>query len=134
MDNVELENRLIAFAVMVNDIIESLPKTYMGTNLAKQMSRSGMSPFLNYAEAQSAESRRDFIHKIKIVLKELRETSAGLKFAKAANFIKSEDKFKKTLSENTELIAIFIKSVETATKNDQNSKKNNNNDENDDKE
>jgi len=122
MDNIELENRLIKFAVMVNGIIESLPETYMAKNLAKQMSRSGMSPFLNYAEAQSAESRRDFIHKMKVSLKELKETSAGLKFTKAANLIKSHKKLEEVLSENTELIAIFIKSIDTATKNDQRNK------------
>jgi len=123
MDKKELENRLISFAVIVKDIVERLPNTYIGSNLAKQLSRCGMSPFLNYAEAQSAESRKDFIHKMKIVLKELRETAAGLKFAQAADLMQSNDKLENALSENTELIAIFIKSIDTATKNDQKDKR-----------
>ena len=84
MNKEELENRLRAFCVDVKKIIEWLPNTYFGNNLARQLARSCMSPLLNYAEAQGAESRKDFIHKLKIVLKELRETYAGLRLIKDA--------------------------------------------------
>ena len=117
MDRNELEGRLRKFSGLVNDIIESLPNTYFGNNLAQQLSRSGLSPLLNYAEGQSAESRKDFIHKLKIVLKELRETFAGLKLIKEAKLLNSSKTLDYALDENNQLISIFVKSVDTATKN-----------------
>jgi len=69
----DLEDRLIDFAVRVIRTAESLPKTKVGRHIAGQLVRCGTSPAANYGEAQSAESRSDFIHKIKICLKELRE-------------------------------------------------------------
>jgi four helix bundle protein len=73
MNKFELEDRLVDFAVLIIDIVDNLPNTKAGNHLAGQLVRSGTSPALNYGEAQSGESRKDFIHKIKIVLKELRE-------------------------------------------------------------
>jgi four helix bundle protein len=70
----DLEERLIEFAVRIIDTAEALPKTMASKNLGSQIVRSGTSPALNYAEAQSAESKADFVHKMKICLKELRET------------------------------------------------------------
>jgi four helix bundle protein len=72
MNRFDLEERLINFAVLIVDISESMPKSYAGNHLSGQLLRSGTSPALNYGEAQGGESRKDFIHKIKIVLKELR--------------------------------------------------------------
>jgi four helix bundle protein len=69
-----LDERLIEFASAIIDIAEALPKTVAGDHLAKQLTRSGTAPCLQYGEAQGAESRNDFIHKMKISLKELRET------------------------------------------------------------
>ena len=66
----DLEERLIDFAVAAIKIAEILPKTYAGSHLAGQLTRSGSSPALNYGEVQSAESRNDFIHKMKVALKE----------------------------------------------------------------
>lgn len=97
-----------------------MPNNKAGTHLAGQLVRSGTSPALNYGEAQSGESRKDFIHKIKIVLKELRETFVCLKIIYRTNLHKSEDKILKALKENDELISIFVRSVETAQKNIQN--------------
>jgi four helix bundle protein len=65
----QIENRLIDFVVRIQDVLHSFPNTYFHTQLANQLSRSSTSTALNYAEAQSAESLKDFIHKIKIVLK-----------------------------------------------------------------
>ncbi len=75
----DLEDRLISFSIRIMEIAEKLPNTKSGIYIANQMIRSGTSPALNYAEAQSAESRNDFIHKMKICLKELRETHVSLK-------------------------------------------------------
>ena len=70
----DLEERLIDFAIRISEVAESLPNAALGKYIKGQMIRSGTSPALNYGEAQSAESTNDFIHKLKIVLKELRET------------------------------------------------------------
>jgi four helix bundle protein len=71
----DLEDRLIEFAVRIIDLAEALPGTVASKNLGSQIVRSGTSPALNYAEAQSAESKNDFVHKMKICLKELRENA-----------------------------------------------------------
>ena len=113
----ELEDRLIDFSVFIIEILKELPKSKLGTHLEGQLVRSSTSPALNYGEAQSAESRKDFIHKIKIVLKELRETLVGLKIIKRSRLLKQDDKLNLVMKENDELIAIFVKSVETAVKN-----------------
>lgn len=110
----DLEERLIDFAVLIIEISESLPNTRAGNHLAGQIVRSGTSPALNYGEAQDAESNQDFIHKIKIVLKELRETFVALKIIKKAKLYKNEDKLKIAMQENNELIAIFVATVKTA--------------------
>ena len=70
----DLEERLIQFALLIIDIVEMLPNTRAGNHIAGQLIRSGTSPAVNYGEAQVAESRDDFIHKMKICLKELKET------------------------------------------------------------
>lgn len=111
-----LEKRLIVFAATMIDIAESLPSTYAGKHLANQLIRSGTSPALNYAESQGAESRDDFIHKIKIALKELRETFCCLRIIQKKNWI-SEEKLSPVLEENNQLIAIFVKSTLTALQN-----------------
>ena len=70
----DLEERLIKFSIRILEIAEMLPSSCAGKHFAGQLIRSGTSPAFNYGEAQSAESRRDFIHKMKVALKELRET------------------------------------------------------------
>lgn len=70
----DLEERLIQFALLIIDIVEMLPNTRAGNHIAGQLIRSGTSSAFNYGEAQVAESRDDFIHKMKICLKELKET------------------------------------------------------------
>ncbi|NHB69899.1 four helix bundle protein [Perlabentimonas gracilis] len=117
MNRFDLEERLINFAVLIVDISESMPKSYAGNHLSGQLLRSGTSPALNYGEAQGGESRKDFIHKIKIVLKELRETYVCLKIIQRSSLFTDEDKLAKALVENNELISIFVKSAETAQKN-----------------
>ena len=96
MNKLELEERLIDFAVLIIEISGELPKTNIGLHLSGQLVRSGTSPALNYGEAQSAESRKDFIHKIKIVLKELRETLVCLKIIYKVKLYKTEIKNNKS--------------------------------------
>jgi four helix bundle protein len=79
--------------------------------------RSGTSPALHNGEAQSAESRQDFIHKVKLIIKELRETKNALRIIKKALLAEKMDLVEKALTESNELISIFMKSVETAKKN-----------------
>ena len=117
MNKGELEERLINFAVLIIEIVNKLPNSRAGNHLAGQLVRSGTSPALNYGEAQSGESRKDFIHKIKIVLKELRETFICLKIIYRTRLYKSKNEMETALKENDELISIFVKSVETAQKN-----------------
>lgn len=76
----DLEDRLIDFGAVATDLAELLPPTRTGNHIAGQMVRCSTSPMLNYGEAQAAESRQDFIHKMKVVLKELRETRVCIKF------------------------------------------------------
>src|SRR4051812_38373500 len=78
----DLEERLIAFTVRVIGVVEALPRTRAGNHVAGQLIRCGSSPAPNYAEAQAAESRSDFVHKMKICLKELRETRVWLLVAR----------------------------------------------------
>jgi four helix bundle protein len=117
MNKFNLEERLINFSVLIVEITDSMPATRSGNHLAGQLIRSGTSPSLNYGEAQSGESRKDFVHKIKIALKELRESYICLKIIYRTKLYKSEDKVKEALKENNELISIFVKSVATAQKN-----------------
>ena len=117
LNKFDLEERLIGFSVLIIQIISEMPKTKAGNHLAGQLVRSGTSVSLNYGEAQSAESRKDFIHKMKVVLKELRETYVCLKIIDRTKLYKSESDVIKALEENNELISIFVKSVETAQKN-----------------
>jgi four helix bundle protein len=74
----DLEDRLIEFAVSVCTIARQLPRDELGSHVARQLIRSSTSPAANYAEAQGAESKRDFVHKMRICLKELRETLVWL--------------------------------------------------------
>ena len=120
MTKFDLEERLINFAVLISELAKELPNTNIGNHLSGQIVRSGTSPALNYGEAQSGESRKDFIHKIKVVLKELRETFICLKIIHRTKLYKSEKKMQTALKENDELISIFVKSVETAQKNMEN--------------
>ena len=112
-----LEERLIDFAVRIIRIAESLPKSKVGNHVAGQLIRSGTSPAPNYGEAQSAESRSDFIHKMKLCLKELRETRIWLGMIIRANLINPTSKIEPLLDENDQLISIFVASIKTAKHN-----------------
>jgi four helix bundle protein len=110
----DLEERLIDFAVRIIRTAEFLPKSRVGIHIAGQLVRSGTSPAPNYGEAQSAESRSDFVHKMKISLKELRETRIWLIMIMRANLIKPASRIEPLLNETDQLISIFVTSIKTA--------------------
>ena len=113
----DLEDRLVEFSSRVIDIVESLPSTRAGNYVAGQLIRCGIAPSLLYGEAQSAESRDDFIHKMKIVAKELKETRICLKIIVKKEMIIPVQSISDVSRENEELIAIVSKSIETAKRN-----------------
>jgi four helix bundle protein len=117
MDRFDLQKRLIAYSVIIIKIIKELPDNREGNHLAGQLIRSGTSPALNYGEAQSAESRRDFIHKMKISLKELRESLICLEIIYECQLHTNEETMILAKKESNELISIFVKSVNTAQHN-----------------
>lgn len=115
----DLEDRLLEFASAVIDLSESLPATRAGNHIAGQVLRSGTSPYPNHGEAEAAESRDDFIHKLKICLKELRETRRWARLIKRKAWVKNETVLLFVLSESEELIRIFHSSIQTAKRNAQ---------------
>jgi four helix bundle protein len=114
MTSSELQDRLIDFAVLTFELTNNIKKVPAGVNLINQIVRSATSPALNYGEAISAESSKDFIHKMQIVLKELRETWVSLEIIKRAALSKDSELLNKTIDECNQLISIFVKSVNTA--------------------
>ena len=120
MNRKELEERMIDFAVAVAHLANQAPSGTSAKFYAGQMIRSSGSSALNYGEAQAGESIKDFIHKNKIVLKELRETLICLKIAERAKLYKSEEEVKSAIKENNELISIFVATIKTAHKNSAN--------------
>lgn len=112
----DLQDRFIDYAVRIIKLSEALPETKASKHVSSQILRSGTSPAPNYGEAQSAESTADFVHKLKIALKELRETEIWLKIIAKAKMIQSAALVAPLLQETDELIAILFKSVSTAQK------------------
>jgi len=110
----DLEDRLIDFAVRIIRLSAALPATQAGSHVAQQILRSGTSPAPNYGEALAAESQADFIHKLKIALKELRETEVWLKIVAKAQMIKSASQLAPLLKETDECSAILFASIQTA--------------------
>lgn len=117
MNKQELENRLIDFAATIIIVASKFEKNYAGNHLASQIIRSGTSPALNYGEAQSAESSKDFIHKMGICLKELRESFVCLKIIEKADLMKEEALLVSAKTEVNELISIFVSRIKTAKNN-----------------
>ena len=113
----DLEERLIKFSLMIIEIVEILPNSRVGNHISGQLLRAGTSPAFNYGEAQVAESRDDFIHKMKICLNELKETNIALQIILRKSFLKDNIKIEKIIAECRELISIFVKSIDTARRN-----------------
>ena len=113
----DLEDRIIDFASRIIDVVETLPNSRAGNYIAGQLIRCGLAPSLIYGEAQAAESRDDFIHKMKLVVKELKETRVCIKLIAKKEMIKPTSKLEPLKKENEELIAIISRSIETAKRN-----------------
>lgn len=109
----ELEERLIDFAVRTVKLSARLPKTSAGRHIAGQILRSGTSPAPNYGEARGAESTADFVHKLRIVLKELNETLIWLGVIKRSELLKAS-LLTDLIAENLEPCKIFTTSLKTA--------------------
>ena len=109
----ELEERLVNFAVRIIKLSACLPRTPAGKHIAGQILRSGTSPAPNYGEARGAESRADFVHKIRVVLKELNETSIWLRIIERSRLLKTE-LLMEIMQENGDLCRIFAASLKTA--------------------
>ena len=113
----DLEDRLLDFAVDVIELTESLPNTRAGNHIAGQLLRCGTSPLSNHSEVEAAESRKDFLHKLRICLKELRETKRWLRLVSRLKKLGEPANLRACLNEVEELIRIFAASVKTAEKN-----------------
>ena len=113
----DLEDRLLKFAADIVELTESLPNTRAGNHIAGQLLRCGTSSLSNHGEVEAAESRRDFVHKLRICLKELRETERWLRLLSRAKNIGTPANFTSCLNEVEELIRIFVASIRTAERN-----------------
>lgn len=110
----DLSERLIEFAVRIIELVEQLPRTFAGRHVGGELLRCGTSPAPNHAEAQGAESRKDFVHKMSIALKELRETKVWLTITQRKMAKGIEKEIVWLLNESKELILIFVTSIRTA--------------------
>ena len=113
----DIELRLVEFAASVIKLAGILKKDALLKPLADQIIRSSSSSALNYGEAQNAQSKKDFIHKASIVLKELRETHINLQIIDKTEKIEKSELLNTLLRENNEFLAIFTASIKTAKKN-----------------
>jgi four helix bundle protein len=113
----DLEDRLLEFAANIVELTEALPNTRAGNHIAGQLLRCGTSSLSNHGEVEAAESRRDFLHKLRICLKELRETKRWLRLVGRVRKLGSPANFVTCLNEVEELIRIFVASIRTAEKN-----------------
>ena len=109
----DIQERLIKFAARIISVCDALPDSKAGKHLAGQMLRSGTSPAPNYGEARAAESTRDFIHKLKIALKELNETEVWLKIIIESKLL-TENKLADVIDVCSQLARILSASVNTA--------------------
>ena len=114
MKKYDLEDRFIEYVILISSVVDLIDNSKLGNHIGGQLIRSGTSPALNYGEAQGAESRKDFIHKMKIILKELKESRVCLKIIKRKPLIKNFQLLELTLQETEELISICFKSIKTA--------------------
>ena len=109
----DLEERLLDFSVRIVRVTEQTPKTDAGRHVADQVFRSGTSPYANHGEAEAAESTNDFVHKLKLCLKELRETWRWLRLIQRVPMVPKPELLDPLIKEADELIRIFRQSIIT---------------------
>jgi len=112
----DLEDRLLDFAARIIRVSESMKPTPAGRHVGDQLLRSGTSPFANHGEAEGAESLNDFVHKLRICYKELRESRRWMRLAQRADLLEQPERLTPLLDEADELIRIFAASLRTAEK------------------
>jgi four helix bundle protein len=113
----DLEERLLEYAARIIRLAENVTRSPAGQHIASQFLRSGTSPLPNHGEAQAAESPKDFVHNLKVCLKELRETFRWLRLAQRVPLVKKPERIDPLLAETDELIRIFVSSIKTAQRN-----------------
>jgi four helix bundle protein len=113
----DLEGRLLEFSVRIIRVTESMKRSRAANHIADQLLRSGTSPSGNHREAEGAESRDDFIHKLKVCYKELSESRRWLQLGQRAELIAKPTLLVPLISEADELVRIFASSIRTAQKN-----------------
>lgn len=111
----QLEERLIQFSVDVILLCRKMENSFAAEHLTRQLIRSATSAALNYGEARAGESTRDFLHKMKVCLKELRESMINMKIQKGAKLIMDIPSLDILINENNELISIFVASIKTSS-------------------
>jgi len=112
----DLEERLLEFSARIIRLVDALPNTRAANHVAGQLLRSATSPYGNHGEVEAAESRKDFVHKLKVCLKELKETKRWLRLVQKSEIL-PEKSVAPILAENEELIRIFFTSIRTAEQN-----------------
>jgi four helix bundle protein len=113
----DLEERLLEFSTRIIRVSESMLRTPAALHVSNQLLRSGTSPYANHGEAEDAESADDFIHKLKLCVKEMRETWRWLRLVQRAPLVKKPELLDPLINEADQLIRIFRQSVITARKN-----------------
>ena len=113
----DLEDRLLEYAAGIIRLVEKMSNTRTANHVGGQLLRCGTSPLFNHGEAQGAESSRDFVHKMRISLKELRESRRELRLIKRVPLIQDCTELTPVLQETEELTRIFVASIRTAEKN-----------------
>ncbi len=116
-DKYDLEERLLDYAARIIRLAENMTRAPAGLHIAQQVLRSGTSALPNHGEAQAAESPADFVHKLRICLKELRETYRWLKLVQRVPLVKRPERIDPLIEETDELIRIFSASIKTAEEN-----------------
>jgi four helix bundle protein len=116
----DLEDRLLEFSARIIELVDSLKATRSANHIGGQLLRSGTSPYLHHGEVESAESHADFIHKLKVCLKELRETWRGLRLIGRAKLAQDLTEAESLLSECEQLVRIFVASVRTTAARERN--------------
>lgn len=114
--NYNLEERLLDFAARIIELCDHPKATFASQHIARQLIRSGTSPLANHGEAESSESTKDFIHKLSLSLKELRESDRWLKLLSRTNLPFNQSLVTQLLQESDQLIRIFVASIRTTKK------------------
>ena len=112
----DLEERLLEYSARVVRLTESMKRNRAANHIGDQLLRSGTSPYGNHGEAEGAESINDFIHKLRVCYKELRESRRWMRLIQRASLVTKPPLLDPLIAEAEELIRIFAASIRTAEK------------------